>query len=246
MPSMLTIARSDKSLKSRNQPMLITFIIANAIGIALVLIGTMDTAQLVRDLSTGNAAALPRLIGIPTGASLALGLLGWVVPARWKETLVFWRVGVRRLPSSEAFTKIAPSDLRINVDALVRHLGTLPMDYRQQSATWYATYRKHAKEMAVTDANGAYLLYREMAALAAMLLPVTVVTGGIIHATLPRLLAAGACICFEYLLVTLAARNAGTRLVGNVLAIESAELSRGAPITPKKRASRKNSEPSVD
>jgi hypothetical protein len=239
--STFKISRSDKSLKSGNQPKLITFVIANAVGVALVLIGAHSTSQLLSELIAGSAAALLKLIGVPAGASLALGLLGWVVPASWKETLVFWRVGERRLPSSEAFTKIAPSDLRIDTSTLAHRVGTFPTDYRQQSALWYATYRKHANEMSVTDTNSAYLLHREMASLSAMLVLVAPVTGKLLHAPASRILIAAGIIGLEYLLVMLAGRNAGTRLVANVLAIESA-----APLqaheTSTRRSSRRKSE----
>ena len=151
-------------------------------------------------------------------------------PASWKETLVFWRAGERRLPSSEAFTKIAPSDLRIDTSTLAHRVGTFPTDYRQQSALWYATYRKHANEMSVTDANSAYLLHREMASLSAMLVLVAPVTGKLLHAPASRILIAAGIIGLEYLLVMLAARNAGTRLVANVLAIESAAPLLGSPL----------------
>lgn len=236
MSSTLKISRSDKSLKSRNQPKLITFVIANAIGVGLVLIGAHSTGQLLSELTTGNAAALLRLIGVPAGASLALGLLGWVVPAPWKETLVFWRTGERRLPSSEAFTRIAPSDLRIDTNTLAHRVGAFPADYRQQSALWYATYRKHLNEMPVTDANTAYLLYREMASLAAMLVLVALVIGEVLQAPISRILIAAGIIGLEYLLVMLAARNAGRRLVANVLAIESA-----SPVHTEEKSKKRSS-----
>ena len=241
MSSTLKISRSDKSLKSGNQPKLITFVIANAVGVALVLIGAHSTGQLLSELTAGSAAALLRLIGVPAGASLALGLLGWVVPASWKETIVFWRTGERRLPSSEAFTKTAPSDLRIDIETLAQRVGTFPTDFRQQSALWYATYRKHANEMSVTDANAAYLLYREMTSLTAMLVFVSLVAGELLQAPVSRVLVASGIIGLEYLLVMLATRNAATRLVANVLAIESASPT-STKATPSKRPSLRKSE----
>ena len=152
--------------------------------------------------------------------------------------MVFWRLGVRRLPSSEAFTKIAHADVRINFNELSSRLGALPEDYQRQSALWYARYRKHMKETAVTDANAAYLLYREMTAIMPVVLLIVLIGGMTTHTDWLRIFVCCFGACAEYLLVMMAARNAGTRLVANVLAIEGASLKQTAAETPKVPVSR--------
>src|SRR5262245_56731453 len=161
---------ADKSLKSINQPKLITFVVVNVIFISVAIIGYDKTVTLLREVGGGNFQLLVRLISVPAAAGIALGVLSWLIPRSWKETLVFWRVGVRRLPSSEAFSQVAPADLRIDLVQLRARLGALPTDYKQQSALWYATYRKYVKETSVNDAHAAFLLYREMASLTPFLL----------------------------------------------------------------------------
>jgi hypothetical protein len=236
---MIKIQRSDKSLKSANQPKLITFVVTNAIIMSILIIGLGETSVLLHDLGKGDTATLIRLLGFPAVASLALGVLSWLVPRSWKETLVFWRLGVRRLPSSEAFTKIAPADVRIDMTELSAHLGPLPTDYQKQSALWYATYRKHVKETAVNDANAAYLLYREMTVIAPVLLIVVAAMAFAAQGSWARIVVACLCVIAEYLLVMVAARNAGARLVANVLAIEGADKKPTAGKVPTKRSPRK-------
>lgn len=240
---MIEIKTSEKSLKSGNQPKLITFVIANAIIISVLIAGAANTSALLHDLGKGDVATLIRLIGLPTVASLALGVLSWLIPKPWKETLVSWRLGARRLPSGEAFTKIAPGDLRIDMDQLSKRLGPLPTDYQKQSALWYATYRKHTKETAVNDANAAYLLYREMTAIAPVLLIVVPIMAGALHASWSRITVGCLCVIVEYLLVMVAARNAGARLVANVLAIEGAGSKQVSAKAPARRSPRKKLEP---
>src|SRR5207248_11099334 len=141
-----------------NQPKLISLEVAKVILMSTAIAGYEKTFVLFHEVGGGNLQSLVRLIGFPTTAGIALGVLSWFIPKAWKETLVFWRVGVRRLPSSEAFSRIAPADLRIDMTQLAARLGDLPSDYQQQSALWYATYRKYDKETPVNDAHAAFLL----------------------------------------------------------------------------------------
>jgi hypothetical protein len=104
-------------------------------------------------------------------------------------------------------------------------------------------YRKHAKEAAVNDANAAYLLYREMTVIAPVLLIVVPVMAVAAQSSLARFGLTCACVIAEYLLVMVAARNAGARLVANVLAIEGADKKPTAGKVPAKRSPRKRPEP---
>jgi hypothetical protein len=234
-----------KSLKSGNQPKLITFVVANVVVFGVALVGLARMAELVRAVEQGEYVILARAIAIPALGGLVLGAIGWIIPKSWKEALVFWHVGVRRLPSSEAFTKIAPADLRIDMETLSARLGPLPTDFQKQSALWYAVYRKHLNEAAVTDANSAFLLYREMSALTPILLVALLAAGVVAGASTGTIAVASLGVLIEYLLLMVAARHAGARLVANVLAIEAA----GPTQAPQPAASvtrpRKAAEPKI-
>lgn len=215
----------EKSLKNANQPKMITFVVANLILAGTALAGHEKVASLLHDGVKGDWALLARVVGLPAIGSLAVGLLGWLVPREWKEVLVFWRLGPGRLPSSQAFTKIAPNDPRIDMKQLSARVGSLPSDSVQQNTVWYSVYRKHSKEAAVKDANGAYLLYRDMAALTPILLFTTIPLAVAVDASAGRTVGLMIGVSVEFLLLVVAARNGGLRLVANVLAIEAARAS---------------------
>ena len=240
--------KSEKSLKSANQPKLITFVIVNLVLASIALAGHETVISLLRDGAKGDWALLARVVGLPAVGTLAVGLLGWLIPRDWKEVMVFWRLGPGRLPSSEAFTKVAPADARIDMHQLSTRLGSLPTDHAQQNTVWYSVYRKHSKEAAVNDANSAYLLYRDMTAIVPFLIVSSMMAAGVIGASLPRTLELALAIGVEFLLLATAARNAGRRLVANVLAIESARSTKPAeqpsaatPTPPRPRPRKKAS-----
>jgi hypothetical protein len=104
-------------------------------------------------------------------------------------------------------------------------VGSLPSDSAQQNTVWYSVYRKHSKEAAVNDANSAYLLYRDMAALTPILLLTTIPLGLAVGASAVRTVGLLIGVCVEFLLIVVSARNGGLRLVANVLAIEAAQAS---------------------
>jgi hypothetical protein len=98
-------------------------------------------------------------------------------------------------------------------------------------------------EAAVNDANGAYLLYREMTALSPILFIAVPLIGAVSEASWVNTIVAMLGVSIEYLLLMLAARHAGTRLVSNVLAIEAARpMQAGQSATPTPRP-RKAAEP---
>lgn len=215
---------SEKSLKAANQKKLITFMIVNVIGATVVVCGPEEIAEAIRKLTNYDWSLMGRLVGIPAVGAVAVGLLSWLTPTKWKEMLVFWRCGVRRLPSSEAFSVIARSDLRIDVKKLTSRLGPLPTENAQQTAVWYSIYRRHREEAAVTDAHGAYLLFRDMAAITPILLLTGVPLGLVVSASTPRIASLAIFFLVEFFVLVLAARNSGRRLVANVLAIEASSV----------------------
>jgi len=71
-----------KSLKERNQTQLITFVLANAIGLGILLQGLNQVIFLLDSVSKGNIAVIGRLIAIPAALALIIGILGWAIPRR--------------------------------------------------------------------------------------------------------------------------------------------------------------------
>lgn len=210
-----------KSLKEKNQPQLISFVLVNALGLGLLLLGINQVPIMIIGVLNGNVASIGRLVTIPAALAVVLGILSWAVPRNWKEVLVFWRTGKNCLPSSRAFTVIANDDPRINVQRLAEKLGPLPSDPARQTVVWYGVYRKHAEDASVQDAHCAYLRYREMTALSGSIVISFVVASLWAHLSIFTLLIGISLVVAEYFLLLLAARNAAVHFVANVLALES-------------------------
>ncbi|MDQ2844633.1 MAG: hypothetical protein M3Y72_27030 [Acidobacteriota bacterium] len=209
-----------KSLKAKNQPQLITFVIANAVLVAVVILGFSKVLVIGDVVSKGNLAALGKFLAVPAVLSLITGMIGWAMPRNVKETLVFWKTGKFCLPSCRAFTELGPADPRVDMTRLASRVGALPSAPAEQTALWYRLYRGHGDEPSVEDAHGAYLKFREMTHLSLVFSVVSMVAGGALHAPVRRMSAAVAILVLEYLILMLAARNASNHLVLNVLALE--------------------------
>jgi len=84
------------------------------------------------------------------------GVLNAQLSAEAKARIVFlrWR---DPLPGSEAFTKHALSDPRIDMAALKATLGPLPVAPREQNALWYKLYKTVGSEPAVSQVHRAFL-----------------------------------------------------------------------------------------
>jgi hypothetical protein len=210
-----------KTLKEKNRPQLIAFVIMNAIAFGLLLQGLDREVSFLENLTKGNIAILGRLVAIPAALGLVIGVLGWAVPKSWKESMIFWRIH-NCLPSSRAFSAIALRDPRIDRRRLMEKHGDLPSVPAQQTALWYNIYRKSSGEASVEDAHRAYLRYREMTSLAAVALVCFLVASAWVHPSARALAIGIIVILVEYMLLLLAARHAAEHLVANVLAIESA------------------------
>lgn len=215
-----------KSLKQANIPQIITFLIVNVAALAVITV-PWDTAIAFVSHGVGNKLELiGKAVAIPSVLSVLVGLVGWSLPRPWKETLIFWRLGATAIPSSQAFSNLASQDARINLSSLRRRLGGFPREPSKQTAVWYGIYRKHLGETSVQDAHGAYLRYREMIALPPILLIVSLLIIVWRGGRVSSLIICVSLLMAEYLVVMLAARNAATRLVTNVLAIESSAVNK--------------------
>lgn len=146
-------------------------------------------------------------------------LLSSLVPNQAKASLVFWGGGFS-LPGHRAFSHYVHGDPRIDLAKIRTRISPYPVEAREQNSTWYEIYRTHRDEAAVLDANRHFLLFRDLAVvsiLLAALLPFVVWVLGLRSAMLPTLIV----FVSQYVLSAIAARQAGIRLVKNVLAIES-------------------------
>jgi len=160
--------------------------------------------------------------GIGVGAAMATALpmvALWVstrLPPRVKDRLVFWR-GPSAFPSHGAFTRCAPRDPRIDLEALRRNVGPLPTDAAMQHALWHSLYEQSMSIGAVADARWAYQLLRDMVTMSAaiaVLAPIALYLDGASKAV-----CASSAILFaaQYVLAAFVARNRAALLVTTAL-----------------------------
>jgi hypothetical protein len=211
---MTSPANAGVYLKSRNFKWLCSLAAVDVLALLLLIF-----PELV------GAASLTQLTALRAVLTLALPVivlvLASVLSASVKASLVYWR-GKQALPGHEAFTRHAPADTRIDFAALRKNIGTdLPSAPAEQNSLWYKLYRRVDGEVPVAEAHRSYLLFRDMAAMSALLLllvPVALYFSGVPEASL---LIAAALFGAQYLATAIAARHSGVRFVTNVLAVHA-------------------------
>lgn len=137
-----------------------------------------------------------------------------------KARLVFWRMA-HPLPGSQAFTKHAPADSRIDMKALSKNVGALPTDPGEQNTKWYKLYRMVGDDAAVVQSHRLYLMYRDMAVMSLLLIPLVPAALWYSGASPAARWTAGGWFVLQYVVCAISARHSGSRFVCNVLAVHS-------------------------
>jgi hypothetical protein len=211
------VKTGSEALKAANIKWLVMLAVLDGAAIFLfVSPELLDASKLVL-LRASATAVLPVIILLLTG------LLSHEAKAR----LVYWKIA-NPLPGSAAFTKHGPKDSRIDMTALAKNVGGLPTDSSEQNAKWYKLYRLVQNDTAVTHAHRLYLMYRDMAAISLLLVPL--VPAGLWYAGAPPASRwiAGGLLALQYVVCAISARHSGTRFVCNVLAIHSTKKVKAA------------------
>jgi hypothetical protein len=204
-------------LKAQNTWLLRLFIGVNVAVFLSIAIGQQLTAASIdhfwQPLSTKNGL-------LAVCFALATIVLNGVLGDLAKARVVFWRWR-NPLPGCRAFSVIMLADPRIDVARLRFRLSPIPSDPKEQNAAWYHLYKAHADKQTISEAHRAYLLTRDMAALA-LLFAVAFSTGAFITAIGWKLATLySVALVAQYTLIATSARNYGNRFVANVLAEES-------------------------
>lgn len=201
-----------KTLKNENRPMLVLVLLANLAFFALVLktnsIVFADVVAATREWQS----LLPAGLGL-----VACGVVNELLSPNVKARLVFWRWR-NPLPGSEAFSRYAPADRRVDMERLRKKVGKLPTAPEEQNAAWYQLYKKVSGKAPIADAHKAFLFCRDYAAMTVLLF---VVLGSVVVwqvRPLQTVFVYLLILAMQYVIVRIAAVNAGRRLVTNVLA----------------------------
>lgn len=134
-----------------------------------------------------------------------------------KEFLVFWRIK-NRLPGHRAFSLIGPRDVRVNMEKVKALFPNgLPSDPKLQNQEWFQLYKKYGDERRVFYSHKAFLLTRDLTALTAAVIPLSLI-GHLIAGTPWKIIGYHVLFLMALLvLISLSTRSYGNRFVANVL-----------------------------
>lgn len=205
---------SSKSLKSEYARWLWLLLIADLIVVLLFLVPGVPSGASLTELGSWR---LLTTVVVPVVVLLLVNVL----PHKAKCMLVYWKP-YGWLPGCEVFSKYAREDVRVDMEALERHVGPLPSLSEKQNARWYQLYKLIENEPEITDAHKSFLMYRDMAVLSLpfiFLAPFCLYFAG--ASTGAQWIGAG-IFALQYLLTAVSARHNGIRFVTNVVAVHSA------------------------
>lgn len=204
---------SNKTLKGRNLAWLVA-----TLGLDFLVLLVLAFHTAIEDLTparvTAIRASLTALLPIP------VLILSSLISADHKAVLVFWRFK-HPLPGSRAFSVHAPADHRIDLAKLKKNVGEFPVNERDQNSKWYGLYKQIDSDPSVMDSHKNYLLFRDIAAMSLLLVPVLPVVMYFSGIDMPRILICATWFLGQYLVTSFAARTTGIRFVQNVLAVHA-------------------------
>ena len=203
-------------LKKSNKPALKSFAVINVVVFWGIFVSGVDLStipDLWRSISVkdGLFAAV---------APLATFVLDGLLTANAKARLVYWR-WQNPLPGSTAFSKHLLNEPRADREQLNQRWGPLPQAMPDQNTLWYRIYKHVESEFRVHEANRAWLLSRDLTGYAVVFLPCLGIPTLVMDT--PETAASWylAFLFLQSLLIVVAARTYGIRLVCTVLAIAS-------------------------
>jgi hypothetical protein len=206
-------AAPKKSLKSSNLPWVVALVALDVIVMAVFVFTDLIASVPLTQLTVARAAVTGVL-------PVAVLLLSAVVPQNIKAMLVYWKIK-NPLPGSEAFTRHAPADPRIDMTALRKNVGPWDDGPAEQNSLWYKLYKKVGSETAVVEAHRSFLLFRDMAVVSLLLAGFVPLGLWITNIENSAVLFSLLLFAVQYVFAALAARHSGIRFVTNVLAEHS-------------------------
>ena len=74
-----------KSLKQKNQPQLITFVVSNAVALGVIAFGLPHFVELLQQLSKGDWRVIGKMVAVPAFLTLVTSTIGWAMPRAAKR-----------------------------------------------------------------------------------------------------------------------------------------------------------------
>ena len=201
-------------IKTENRKWLILYLLLHIVSFALfsglINFNLSDADQLISKLKNPQGF-------LPLSVVVLIIVLEGLFKNSVKEFLVFWRIK-HRLPGHRAFTKIGPSDSRIDMERVKKLFPDgLPNDPEKQNKEWFRLYRKYQNELQVFYSHKAFLLTRDLVALTVIFIPLSIF-GHFMLSSKPWMLFYHMLILvIMFIGISLSARHYGERFVANVL-----------------------------
>lgn len=207
----------EKSLKDQNTSSLVTILIVNIAIFAVALKTDQLLAADYEEVLKHWQALIPAGLG-----AVLIGVINGVLDIQTKARLVFWR-WYDPLPGCRAFTYYLHRDPRIDIAALKQKVGPFPTTPGEQNALWYKLYKSVENDSRVRHVHRLFLLTRDYAGMAFMLLIVFGGIGVVAMQTYKTEWLYSAALLAQFVVSAMAARNYGIRFVNTVLALKAAE-----------------------
>lgn len=201
------------SMKANNIVPLSVLVFLQIIAISVVNTNAFDISLwgIVKDTG-GSMVAIGAVAGV----------LSLLIPADYKSMLVFWRW--RNTLPGHRFIQLAEKDMRIDAKifkARIPEYDALKLNQSEQNSYWYKEfYRPVTSQDEVASTHKSYLLYRDATAVAlvsflALLIAKQVFTTLLLEVSYQSLWV----FIAAFVLFTIAARNAGQRMVTTAVAV---------------------------
>jgi len=168
------------------------------------------------DVAHSPAEALPAGFGL-----ILAGVINAQLSPHAKARIVFlcWQ---DPLPGSQAFTRYAQTDSRIDLRVLKEEYGPLPTDPREQNVLWYKLYKSVEEDASVKQVHREFLFTRDYNTISMIMVFVLGVAGFVQIPSSSTSLIYFSVLVLQFLLTGRAARNHGQSFITTVLALKGA------------------------
>lgn len=214
--------RAGKSLKEQNAWLIRAVLAVHALAFLYVAFEPLPIAQF------SDPGFMKKVQGFLAPGSISLGLIALVplvlfgiISPKWRDRCIHWGWN-NPLPGARAFTQIGPADARVDMKKLGRTYGTLPTDPGKQSRLFYSIYKSYANDVGVLDAHKSYLAARDIATINLLFFVILPPLAWWATKDIGRVLIYAGALLAAYVIMCVAAKIYGTRLVQNSLAVASA------------------------
>lgn len=204
----------NKSLKARNYPSLIGFVVWLLFFlITFLTFSDQKVFQFAKYFLETEKAKLLYIVIFP----FLIIVLNGILPSNAKAVLVFHRFK-NVLPGHRIFTKLVNKDPRIDTNRLFNLIGYKPILPSDQNKTWYSIYKKFESMPFISESHRVFLLTRDLTAISFLFIPIGLLVLIFNNLSADIILKFTLISIIQYFIIAYVASNYGKRFALNVLA----------------------------